>query len=459
MNLTVKTLKGEKFVVEAEASNTIAEVKAIIETARTDMKAAGMKLIHSGKILKDADTVEACNIKPTDFLVVMLTKAKKQAAAPAPAPVAAPAPAAAATNTATTTSTSTTTATTTTTTTATESASSTTTTAASTAATAATATSSEFPAEVVAGLTGMGFPQDMALACLRAAQGNPDVAVEYLTNGIPDAAAAVAASTSSTSAAAPAAAASSSSSSDPLAALRAHPQLNQLRRLVQTNPQALQAVLSQIGQQQPELLQAINANQAGFLELMNEPVVEDAAPSNAAAAAAVPPSGAGAGAGIAGLPGMGMGGMPNPADMARMLAGLSEPEINQMAGVMGLTPQQLMATAQAIGNMPPEQFQQHMMQAMQQGGMGGMGGGAGMPGQHVVRLTDEEMASVDRLTEMGFDRTEAVQAFLACDKNEALAANLLMDSMNDGGFGGGFGGGSGGGGNPEGPGDGDDMYD
>eukprot|EP00814_Leptocylindrus_danicus_P007181 CAMPEP_0116020784 /NCGR_PEP_ID=MMETSP0321-20121206/10003_1 /TAXON_ID=163516 /ORGANISM="Leptocylindrus danicus var. danicus, Strain B650" /LENGTH=449 /DNA_ID=CAMNT_0003491541 /DNA_START=48 /DNA_END=1397 /DNA_ORIENTATION=+ len=449
MNLTVKTLKGEKFVVEAEASNTIAEVKAIIETARTDMKAAGMKLIHSGKILKDADTVEACNIKPTDFLVVMLTKAKKQAAAPAPAPVAAPAPAAA-----TTTTTSATT--TTSSTTATESASSTTTTAASTAA---AATSSEFPAEVVAGLTGMGFPQDMALACLRAAQGNPDVAVEYLTNGIPDAAAAVAASTSSTSAAtAPAAA---SSSSDPLAALRAHPQLNQLRRLVQTNPQALQAVLSQIGQQQPELLQAINANQAGFLELMNEPVVED----SASAASAVPPSGTAgttsASAGIGGLPGMGgMGGMPNPADMARMLAGLSEPEINQMAGVMGLTPQQLMATAQAIGNMPPEQFQQHMMQAMQQGGMGGGpgGGGGGMPGQHVVRLTDEEMASVDRLTEMGFDRTEAVQAFLACDKNEALAANLLMDSMNDGGFGGGFGG-SGGGGNPEGPGDGDDMYD
>merc|ERR1719215_1285553 len=195
---------------------------------------------------------------------------------------------------------------------------------------------------------------------------------------------------------------------------------------------------------------------------MNEPVAEDSA---SASAAAVPPSGTSAGttsAGIGGLPGMGgMGGMPNPADMARMLAGLSEPEINQMAGVMGLTPQQLMATAQAIGNMPPEQFQQHMMQAMQQGGMGGGpgGGGGGMPGQHVVRLTDEEMASVDRLTEMGFDRTEAVQAFLACDKNEALAANFLMD----GGFGGagGFGGDSnpGGGGNPEGPGDGDDMYD
>jgi UV excision repair protein RAD23 len=43
------------------------------------------------------------------------------------------------------------------------------------------------------------------------------------------------------------------------------------------------------------------------------------------------------------------------------------------------------------------------------------------------------MAAVDRLTEMGFDRAEAAQAFLACDKNEALAANLLMDSMGEGG--------------------------
>ena len=34
---------------------------------------------------------------------------------------------------------------------------------------------------------------------------------------------------------------------------------------------------------------------------------------------------------------------------------------------------------------------------------------------------------------MGFDRSEAAQAFLACDKNEALAANLLMDSMGDSG--------------------------
>jgi hypothetical protein len=33
-----------------------------------------MKLIHSGKVLKDEDSIESCNIKPNDFLVVMITK-------------------------------------------------------------------------------------------------------------------------------------------------------------------------------------------------------------------------------------------------------------------------------------------------------------------------------------------------------------------------------------------------
>lgn len=35
-----------------------------------------MKLIHSGKVLKDDDKIESCNIKPNDFLVVMIAKVK-----------------------------------------------------------------------------------------------------------------------------------------------------------------------------------------------------------------------------------------------------------------------------------------------------------------------------------------------------------------------------------------------
>ena len=62
------------------------------ESTKSEMSAEGMKLIHSGKILKDDDTIESCNIKPSDFLVVMVSK--KKAPAPAPAAAAAPAPAA-----------------------------------------------------------------------------------------------------------------------------------------------------------------------------------------------------------------------------------------------------------------------------------------------------------------------------------------------------------------------------
>ena len=135
----------------------------------------------------------------------------------------------------------------------------------------------EFPAEVVNNLKALGFPDEAVKACLRASNGNPDVAVEFLMNGIPPGIGG-GGSAPAVAAAAPAAAASSGGasggSSEPLAALRSHPQFDALRRLVQTNPSMLQQVLAQIGQQQPELLQAINANQAAFLEMMNEPVAD-----------------------------------------------------------------------------------------------------------------------------------------------------------------------------------------
>lgn len=40
--------------------------------------------------------------------------------------------------------------------------------------------------ELVRPLTDMGFSKDQATAALRAAEGNPDVAVEYLVTGIPE---------------------------------------------------------------------------------------------------------------------------------------------------------------------------------------------------------------------------------------------------------------------------------
>lgn len=297
---------------------------------------------------------------------------------------------------------------------------------------------------MVANLTTLGFPEAEVRHCLRAANGNPDIAVEFLTNGIP------ANMPMPSGASTP----GSTGAGGPLQALRDHPQFTALRRLVQSNPQMLQNVLTQIGQQQPELLQEINANQALFLQMMNEPVTEDEAGASGSTASTTPRAGARPGA-AGGLPGP-----PDPAQMAQMMQNMDPNQLQMLANMMGLTPEQMQAVGHVIDQMPPEQLQGYMAQAMEQHQQ--QGGGGAIGGPQVLRLTEEEMASVDRLTELGFDRAEAAQAFLVCDKNEALAANLLMDSAaQEGAFppansGGGSGDGSGGNNDDDNV---DDMYD
>jgi len=481
MKLAVKTLKGGKFEVQCEPENTILEIKGKIEEVKSDLPAASMKLIHSGKVLKDDQTVSGCGITEQDFLVVMVTKAKKKAAAAAAAAGATPAKASADADSskpkaedkskaAETAAASTTPATpaaqpSSTTTEQTPAATASATEGASTPAAPSRRSEQDFPDEVVNNLTGMGFPEAEVRHCLRAAGGNPDVAVEFLTNGIPPGMQPGESAGPDT----PAAAAAQSGSGGPLQRLRNHPQFNALRQLVQNNPQMLQTVLTQIGQQEPDLLAEINANQATFLEMMNEPIIaaDTAAASSSSSSGA---TGRSAGGVPANLSAGFMESMSNPAQMAQMaqmIQSMSANELNETAQMVGLSPEQLRSTAQALGQIPPEQLQPYMMQAMAQGGGAGlgslMGGGSG---QQVLRLTEEEMAAVDRLAEMGFDRAEAAQAFLACDKNEALAANLLMDGgfgfndMGDSGNGGAGNGGNNSGGGGGGADDGgDDMYD
>ena len=468
------------------------------EAEKPELPAACMKLIHSGKVLKDTETIANCQLKPNAFLVVMISKPKKKpaaaaavaepaaAAAPVPVPEApktpAPAPPASAAGTSSDA-------------------------VAATPANAAPSTSTpsapsqnsnsnanananddsndNIPAAAVESLQAMGFPEAEVRACLRASGGNADVAVEFLMNGIPDYASEAMNSMSNTASspnvsagAASGGASANANAGAPLEQLRNHPQINQLRQLVQSNPSTLQAVLTQIGQQQPDLLQEINSHQELFLQIMNEPV-SDAAPaapgassSTAPGANAIANANANANAESSSSPALGLGagglspemmqGLGNPAQLAQMIDSMTPEQLQSMSAMMGLTPEQLRMTAQAISRMPPEELQNYMSMAMQGEGMdmdgmaGMMGGGAGggqggaPPGAQVLRLSEEEMAAVDRLAGMGFDRSEAAQAYLACDKNEELAANLLMD----GGFG--FGDdpmdGPGGG-------NGDDMYD
>ena len=53
------------------------------------------------------------------------------------------------------------------------------------------------------------------------------------------------------------------------------------------------------------------------------------------------------------------------------------------------------------------------------------------PGAVQIELSEEEAAAVERLEGMGFDRQLCLEAFLACDRNEELAANYLLEHGAD----------------------------
>lgn len=359
-------------------------LKEKVQSERPEFPVDKQKLIHAGKILKDDQSVAECGFKETDFIVCMVSKdpaPKPKPAAPTPSAAPVPTPEAV-----------------------------------SLPTVSAPIPSPAVPApvaqrnfenpEAIAGLTGMGFPENLCRSALNAAMGNADLAYEFLVNGIPEQRQRLAAP------AAPATSAPPIDSNDPIAALRQHPQLNSLKQLVQSNPAALPQVLTLIGQQSPQLLEAIHAHNEEFLTLMNEPISATPTPLPAAPVTADPSGGEG----------------PSASQISALLTALPPDQRAAFAQSVGMTPEQLQTFMQIMSTIPPEQLQQ-MMPGLGMGGGGGLGGAP--PGSHVIRLTDEEMAAVTRLTQLGFTQQQAVQAYLACDKNESLAANLLFD----GGFG------------------------
>ncbi|SCM24446.1 DNA repair protein RAD23, putative [Plasmodium chabaudi chabaudi] len=49
----------------------------------------------------------------------------------------------------------------------------------------------------------------------------------------------------------------------------------------------------------------------------------------------------------------------------------------------------------------------------------------------IASLNESEMESVRKLESLGFPKHVALEAFIACDKNEEMAANYLFENMND----------------------------
>ncbi|KXZ50210.1 hypothetical protein GPECTOR_17g847 [Gonium pectorale] len=376
MKLTFRTIAGKNFNVEAEDSLTISALKDKVHESQPDCIREAMKLVYKGKVLDDATTVGDNQITEQGFIVVFVqpkkAEAPKPAAPPAPAaePAASPAPAAQAPA------------------------------AAAAPSPAAPAAAAPAAAPVAAGaapagdaytsaasglLAGsaletavnniceMGFPREEVMRAMRAAFNNPDRAVEYLMTGIP----------------------ANAGPLPPPAAPRA--------------PAAGGA---------PPAAQAAPAPGAA-----PEATGPTAQPFNMFGGA--PPAAGGA----EGLP---------PA-----LAALREnPAFGMLRAAVAQDPRSLVPLLAQLGRTNPElvqiinQHQQEFLRMLTEPGEGedddGMaamlgGGEGGM----VVELTPEDEAAIGRLAALGFDRNACLEAYLACDKNEEMAANFLAEQMFD----------------------------
>ncbi|XP_075475857.1 ubiquitin receptor RAD23c-like isoform X2 [Primulina tabacum] len=78
MKICVKTLKGTHFEIEVKPDDTVVDVKKIIEMVQgSDVYPATQQmLIHQGKVLKDNTTLEDNKVAEKSFVVIMLTKSK-----------------------------------------------------------------------------------------------------------------------------------------------------------------------------------------------------------------------------------------------------------------------------------------------------------------------------------------------------------------------------------------------
>lgn len=434
MKLDVKSVKGDKFSVEVENTDSVEIIKTKINEIMKDWTPDRQKLILAGKVLKDDQKVEGLELKENSFVVCMVGKLKNPAPTPAaaPAPTAAPAPASVAAPTVAPTTPAPTSGTTTTPGAPVQ----------APAAAPPTTPAAPSPAvnyatpENIAMLTAMGFAETDVTAALNMTQGNPNLAAEILMDPAAMQAAMAAGAPSPAAAAPPAAPPASTGGSSggiTLESLRSHPQFSQLQGLIQSNPASVNQVLDLIGQQNPALLEVIHADQDAFMAMMNEP---PAAPGTAPAVPA--PAGGPVMAAndplLGGMGGMGMGGgAPNPQELIAALGAINSlpPEQRDQAlQSMGIDANQMQQMQQVLSQVPPEQLAQIMAGAMGGGMGGGMGEGGGQqPG--VIHLAPEEMAAVQRLQELGFTQQQAAEAYLACDKNEEQAANLLFNSFGD----------------------------
>ncbi|KAM6363799.1 UV excision repair protein RAD23 homolog B [Pluvialis apricaria] len=398
MQITVKTLQQQTFRVDIDPEETVKALKKKIESERgkDTFPVAGQKLIYAGKILNDDTALKEYKIDEKNFVVVMVTKPKagvgvtEQASAStptsltvlAPAPVTPPVPAAV-----------------------------------------------PVPAPVP--------PPPDAAASESAPVSAPEE--ENRAEEPPETPAAV-----------------SPSSTDSTTGDTSRSNLFEDAISALVTGQSYENMVTEIMSMGYEREQVITALRASFNNpdraveylLMGIPGDNQAA--------AEPPQAAGTGdsqssavaAAVANIPTTASSSGEHPLEFLR-----NQPQFQQMRQIIQQNPSLLPALLQQIGRENPQllqqisQHQEHFIHMLNEpvlesrqglsgsddGVSAGGGGGAEAGNSHMnyIQVTPQEKEAIERLKALGFPEGLVIQAYFACEKNENLAANFLLQQNFD----------------------------
>uniref|UniRef100_A0A3Q2Q9V9 UV excision repair protein RAD23 n=1 Tax=Fundulus heteroclitus TaxID=8078 RepID=A0A3Q2Q9V9_FUNHE len=385
MLVTLKTLQQQTFKIDIDEEETVKTLKERIEQekGKENFSVAGQKLIYAGKILNDDTLLKEYNIDEKNFVVVMVTKPKAAAA--------------------------------------------------TTQAPAASAASSAAPAAPPGAPSSADKPAESA---------SGDSKPEAKPEEKPSPTAEPSSTTSGSSG-------SSESSSS----------LNLISEAVSTlvtgsSYDAMVNEMMLLGYGREEVVSALRAsfnNPDRAMEyLLSGMPTRDQGPVARPDATAPPASGA---------PAAPSGGVSSPADTASSPSAAAggnplsflrnQPQFQVMRQLIQQNPALLPSLLQEIGRENPELLQEissHQEQFIQMlndpnpdpvpagggGGAGGVGGGTPGGGQtSYIQVTPQEKEAIERLKALGFPEGLVIQAYFACDKNENLAANFLLQQNFD----------------------------
>ncbi|MCI4383447.1 hypothetical protein PGIGA_G00026510 [Pangasianodon gigas] len=478
LTITLKTLQQQTFKIQIDEELTVRALKEKIESEKGQdaYPIAGQKLIYAGKILNDDIPLKEYKIEEKNFVVVMVTKPKPAAPpvvaiplpdlSPQPLPIPAPLPSAPAAPEPTPTPTPTSATAVSTPTTA-PAPTITPTTAPAPAITPTTAPAPTIapttaPAPTITPTTAPAPTVTPASAPAPAPTPTP-VLVEPAQSVEPPAppatappAAAHAASVESVeteSASAQAASAGQPQTaepeqpSNPTAALSAASIMDELGLLeeaasILVTGQAYENLVTEImsmGYEREQVVAALrasynNPDRAVEYLLMGIPAEPDQPAQEAVRPAAEterpqpPPAATGA------TPSQAPPTSANPLEFLR-----NQPQFQQMRQIIQQNPALLPALLQQLGRDNPQllqqitQHQERFVQMLNEplGGEAEAAEAQGAPHTNYIQVTQQEKEAIERLKALGFPEGLVIQAYFACEKNENLAANFLLQQTFD----------------------------